>query len=124
MKPILWVVVLGVLHLLTMASASAGLRGDMNNDGLLDGRDVQRFVEVLVSPADALFEERCAADTSEDLLISVDDIQPMVSLLLGLVPPQYSVQGHWDRRSGRRSTPVRRSCRPQCASEPRPCVSV
>ncbi|MCZ6817198.1 MAG: hypothetical protein O7F76_10970, partial [Planctomycetota bacterium] len=83
----------GIVLLLAASQAFGGLRGDMNNDGNRDGDDIQRFVEVLVSPFDATVEETCAADTSEDRLLTIEDVPPMVQLLLGLIPPQYAVRG-------------------------------
>lgn len=55
------------------------LLGDMNCDAARDGRDVQRFVDVLVAGG-----YTCQADMNQDGVLSLLDVPGLVNALLGL----------------------------------------
>lgn len=59
------------------------LRGDINGDGNIDGLDVRRFTQVLVSGG-ATAREKCAGDleASPDFVIDVDDVDNFANCLL------------------------------------------
>ncbi len=57
--------------------ATCGDPGDMNHDGLIDGRDVQLFVEAAVGDYDP-----CADVAGYDGEIESADVQAMATLLL------------------------------------------
>jgi len=71
----------GVLH---QSCATVAL-GDVNLDTLVDGQDVQSFVEVLLDPysPSLTFPELCAADVDADGFITPADVGPFVGLLVG-----------------------------------------
>ncbi len=54
--------------------------GDMNDDGLINGNDVQTFVTALLGSA--TFEQTCAGDFSADNSLDNNDLSGMVSALL------------------------------------------
>lgn len=58
------------------------LPGDVSLDGNLDGRDVQSFVRVLMNPAGASPQERCAADCNSDAQVTSADAATFVDWLL------------------------------------------
>ena len=66
------------------------LLGDMNCDGVLDGRDIGPFVlAVLDPPAYAATYPGCninRADIDGNALINVDDVPPFIDLLIDFVP--------------------------------------
>ncbi len=66
------------------ASCTGVVKGDLNGDGLVDGRDLQSFVEVLLNPYGVGVEvpEFCAADMDNDGFMTPADITPFVSKLL------------------------------------------
>ncbi|MEK6643391.1 MAG: dockerin type I domain-containing protein [Planctomycetota bacterium] len=49
-----------------VATATVPLRGDVNLDGLVDGRDAQEFVTVMLNPGTASWQKRFAADMNDD----------------------------------------------------------
>lgn len=59
-------------------------RGDTNGDGVLDGRDIQLFVQWLggLNPPEIGADEFCRTDVNRDYRIDLDDIQPFVDKLL------------------------------------------
>ena len=57
--------------------------GDMNRDGLFNGRDVQLFVETFLDPAAAPASRRCPADCSDDGTINAPDLDTFISIMLG-----------------------------------------
>ncbi|HVP11125.1 MAG TPA: C25 family cysteine peptidase, partial [Phycisphaerae bacterium] len=67
-------------------SCSGTLRGDMNDDLVIDGKDVQRFVEVLINPyaSGVTGQEFCGADMTADGFVTPADVAPFVDALLGL----------------------------------------
>ncbi|HVP10323.1 MAG TPA: hypothetical protein VMV94_03950, partial [Phycisphaerae bacterium] len=70
----------GVVH-----NECAGVMvGDLHVDGLVNGLDVQRFVEVLMSPyaPGVAFSEFCAADLDADGFVNMSDVGPFVDRLL------------------------------------------
>jgi hypothetical protein len=54
--------------------------GDVNGDGVTNPMDVPAFAAVLLNPAAATPDERCAADVNEDMDASGLDIQAFVDL--------------------------------------------
>jgi len=61
------------------------LRGDINNDGLIDGLDIARFCDIVVTnDVDATPREKCAGDleASPDFLIDADDVDNFANCLL------------------------------------------
>lgn len=60
------------------------LVADMNADTLIDGRDVQKFVNTLMNPGSATQQELCAADVSADANVDMADLDPFVSAVLGI----------------------------------------
>ncbi len=56
--------------------------GDVNNDGIVNALDLQRFAELLLGDAPQ-GEELCASDFNSDLAIDLDDLPGMLDLLLG-----------------------------------------
>jgi hypothetical protein len=56
--------------------------GDVNGDGKADGRDIQRFKNVLFGAASTA-DDRCAGDFTGDGLITTIDIPGLVQALLG-----------------------------------------
>ena len=60
--------------------------GDVNGDGVVDGRDIQGFAEVVLDPyaAGLTLEEFCGADVNADGFVTLDDLPLFVNLLLGL----------------------------------------
>ncbi len=59
------------------------VRGDVNGDAATDNGDIDAFVAVLLDPAGATPEGRCAADTNYDGRVDNGDIDSFVLLLLG-----------------------------------------
>jgi len=55
-------------------------RGDVNDDDLVDGRDIQPYASVLLDPG-ASPQQRCAADVNEDAAIGYDDLVFSVATL-------------------------------------------
>jgi hypothetical protein len=66
-------------------SCAGALRGDVNNDATVNGRDVQRFVEVFLNPyaSGITAEEFCGADMNTDGFVTSADLAPFVDVLLG-----------------------------------------
>jgi hypothetical protein len=57
--------------------------GDMNDDGLVNGADMQRFVEVLLNPYSGVaFAEFCAGDMNADGFMTTADADLFVDALL------------------------------------------
>jgi hypothetical protein len=63
------------------------LRGDANLDGLLDGRDVQAAVNVLLNPEAATWQERFAVDMNDDDAFDAADAAALADCLRGVVCP-------------------------------------
>jgi len=61
----------------------ACIAGDANDDGLLDGRDVQTFASIVLDPGSATTEQQCFADCNRDCSVTAADIEPFVAILLG-----------------------------------------
>lgn len=59
------------------------VKGDVNGDGLVDGRDIRRFVEVLTLGGGTAVEN-CAGDVgpTRDLMIGEDDVPSFVDCLM------------------------------------------
>jgi hypothetical protein len=70
----------GIVH----NSCSGVVEGDLHVDGLVNGLDMQRFVEVLLDPyaTGVAFNEFCAADMNADGFVSLDDVGLFVERLL------------------------------------------
>lgn len=65
------------------------IKGDLTGDCLIDGDDIQPFIDLLYGGPEALclpVQLRCAADINGDDVIDVDDVPPFVCLLLRLGP--------------------------------------
>lgn len=64
--------------------AMACTPGDVNADGIADGRDISRFVELLLGDTPTS-DERCAADLNAppDEVITADDVDEVVGCILG-----------------------------------------
>ncbi|MFO0974149.1 MAG: putative Ig domain-containing protein [Phycisphaerae bacterium] len=58
-----------------------GVAGDVNNDGAINGGDVQNFVGVLLGGG--LPGERCRSDLTGEGQVTAADIVPLVALLVG-----------------------------------------
>ena len=58
------------------------LRGDVSGEGLINGRDIQPFVTVVLNPVGATQAQRCAADVNISGTVTTGDIAPFVTLLL------------------------------------------
>ncbi len=60
------------------------LAGDANLDAALNGKDIQRFTEIMMNPYDASlsFYELCAADADGDGFMTAGDVDDFVTLLL------------------------------------------
>ena len=56
--------------------------GDINNDGLLDGRDIPGFVDQVLLP-DPLSNAHCAADINQDTFVTTADLPLFITALLG-----------------------------------------
>lgn len=54
--------------------------GDINNDGLVNGRDIQPFIDCLISESGANCQ---CADLNNSSSVTIDDVAPFVSLLAG-----------------------------------------
>lgn len=61
----------------------ACIAGDANDDGLLDGRDVQSFAAIVMDPGSAIPQQQCLADCNRDCSVTAADIEPFVAILLG-----------------------------------------
>jgi hypothetical protein len=57
--------------------------GDVNLDGIIDGRDLGPFVDVLLDPGSAPIQQQCAADVEVDGEVNMGDVDNFVALLLG-----------------------------------------
>ena len=57
--------------------------GDVNADGLIDGLDIQGFVDVLLNPNGATLRERFVTDFNADGQSDTADIGPFVAMLVG-----------------------------------------
>ncbi len=57
--------------------------GDVNGDGQLGFADINPFVIVILDPASATADERCAADVDRDGYVTFADINRFVWLLVG-----------------------------------------
>jgi len=60
------------------------LRGDVNLDGVVDGRDVAAFAAVLLQPDGFAWPERFAADLNDDQLFDAADTALFIAALLGV----------------------------------------
>ena len=60
------------------------LKGDLNDDGLVDGDDIQGFVETYFDPPTASADDFCAADTIADCGLNAPDHKCFVRKLLKL----------------------------------------
>jgi hypothetical protein len=61
---------------------SPGLLGDLNNDGKIDGRDIQGFVDTLLDPQAAPPRDRVVADLNGDGQWDMTDVTLFVSYLI------------------------------------------
>lgn len=59
------------------------LKGDVNQDGLINGKDIQLFTRSLLNPGSATAYQRCASDINNNTLVNMQDIPLFVCLLLG-----------------------------------------
>ncbi|MBN2563754.1 MAG: lamin tail domain-containing protein [Phycisphaerae bacterium] len=57
-------------------------RGDVNRDGLVNGLDVQGFIEQLLSPIGPI-PAYCAADIDHNDVVDMDDVAPFITCVLG-----------------------------------------
>jgi len=57
--------------------------GDCNDDGSIDGRDVQAFIAILLDPDSATARQRCLVDANRDCSLTPADVHAFVGLLLG-----------------------------------------
>ncbi|MFQ5423603.1 MAG: hypothetical protein ACE5F9_06430 [Phycisphaerae bacterium] len=58
--------------------------GDLTCDGLVSVDDVGPFVQVLLDPSAATPAERCVADANVDGTVDGRDLQPFITIVLGL----------------------------------------
>lgn len=56
--------------------------GDMNHDGLFNGRDIQLFVETFLNPPAVPLSLKCPADCSDNGVIDTPDLGAFVSVIL------------------------------------------
>ncbi len=56
--------------------------GDMNVDRTVDGLDIALFVQTIIEPLSAPAPLHCAADCSDDGIVSFEDVQAFAQLLL------------------------------------------
>lgn len=63
-------------------SVTVPLRGDANLDGLIDGRDVQPFLNVCLSPVAFNWQQRFAVDMNDDDVFTLADVPLFVTTLL------------------------------------------
>ncbi|HKQ48963.1 MAG TPA: hypothetical protein VJZ71_12905 [Phycisphaerae bacterium] len=56
--------------------------GDLNADGLLNGLDIQPFIDVILQPAQAGFRSRIVADLDGDGAAGPADISPFAAHLV------------------------------------------
>jgi parallel beta-helix repeat protein len=56
--------------------------GDVNGDGAIDGLDIQGFVRVMLSPAQAGFRELVVCDINGDGTVDVADVEPFKRLVM------------------------------------------
>ncbi len=71
---------------LVLAAESDCAAGDTNLDGILDGGDIQPFIDVLLNPSCRTNAERCSADLNLDSTVSLDDLPLFAELLLVQIP--------------------------------------
>jgi len=74
----------GSLTVTCTSAVTQCCRGDINSDGVIDGLDIQRFVNWLVGPSAPTLGTSafCRADINQDFSLDLDDVQPFVDLLL------------------------------------------
>lgn len=60
------------------------LRGDVNLDGVVDGRDVRAFTGVLLQPGSFTWQERFAVDMNDDDVFDAADTVLFIEALVGL----------------------------------------
>lgn len=58
--------------------------GDMNDDGTIDGKDIQPFVRVFLDPGGASPWESCAVDVDENEVLNQDDVVALVVAMVGV----------------------------------------
>lgn len=58
------------------------VRGDVNGDGLFDGRDIMAFVSVTNNPAAAPVPMQCRADANNDGVVDANDVGAMATVIL------------------------------------------
>jgi hypothetical protein len=56
--------------------------GDVNLDGIIDGRDLGPFVDVLLDPGSAPIQQQCAADVEVDGVVDMQDVDAFVQTVL------------------------------------------
>ncbi len=61
---------------------SCVLKADVDLNSVIDGRDITRFVQVVLDPNMGNVDEKCAADCDSNLALSVADVDPFVAILL------------------------------------------
>ena len=76
-------------------------KGDLDFNGVVNGLDIQPFIDVLLDEDPPSLPEFCAADTDYEGDVDVDDIPCFVRLLLGQTP---SCSGACDGDGGRSSS--------------------
>jgi len=77
------VTLLPVGHAEFQASLAPCLKGDVDNNGFVNGLDIQPFIDLLLaSQACMTIIELCPADMNNDATVSVDDIPCFVATLL------------------------------------------
>jgi hypothetical protein len=75
-------VLVAVACLLSSGAASGQLIGDVNGDCLIDGRDVDAFVDVLLSGSNQI-----EADMNEDQVVNGLDVDSFVAAVVGGTQP-------------------------------------
>jgi hypothetical protein len=63
-------------------AASACRKGDVNQDGFIDGRDIEAFVEILTTGGTPGSQPYCAADASNDSVVTLDDAALMTTCIV------------------------------------------
>lgn len=59
--------------------------GDVNDDGTIDGLDIQPFIGVFLDAGSAAPKQFCAADMDEDAILDSEDVSSFVAALLDVV---------------------------------------
>ena len=71
------------LHTTVVTPSTGCIKGDVNGDGIIDGNDIQSFVQTLLNPPCEQSRAYCASDIDGNAAVNTLDAAGLAALLLG-----------------------------------------